>query len=41
MDNESYNVKFNKKGLIGMSRCGDRNQELSSSGFFITFQPMD
>ena len=41
MHNESYDIKFNKPGLIGMSRTNRLGDEKSNSGFFITFNTVD
>ncbi len=40
LDNETYDVKFNKPGLVGMSRTDKLPQERSNSGFFITINKM-
>lgn len=41
MDNENYKTSFSKKGIVGMSRTEKLEEEKSSSGFFITFRPLD
>ncbi len=38
--NESYEVKFDREGIVGMSRTDDLPLEESNSGFFITFGPL-
>ena len=41
MNNETYDIKFNRPGLIGMSRTKRLSEEKSSSGFFITLSAID
>ena len=41
MHNETYDIKFNQPGLIGMSRTLNLSEEKSNSGFFITLSPID
>lgn len=38
--NESYQVEFNKPGLVGMSRTSNLKMEESNSGFFISLNKM-
>ena len=41
MPNESYSTSFHKEGVVAMSKTALAEEEKSSSGFFITFRPID
>ena len=38
--NETYNVEFNREGLVGLSQHQAPGEEVSESGFFITLHKM-